>query len=137
MAHEVVGGCKCGLVRYIGTLADAPMLRCHCRDCQQLTGTGHAEMVPLEADVFKISDVCSIYAMIGASGQSTYSGFCPNCGSQLTRKAEIAPNWVFIHAASLDDPTIYVPAKSIHSGAAQPWDGAVVEWSGQGLKGNN
>lgn len=127
MAYEIVGGCKCGLVRYSGTLSEAPMLRCHCRDCQQLTGTGHAEMIPVIAETFAISDGCKTYEMTADSGRFTYSSFCSNCGSQLTRTAEIAHDLVFIHAASLDDPSIYSPTKSIYPSSAQPWDGAVIE----------
>ena len=87
MSERVTGGCKCGLVRYEGTRLDAPMFRCHCRDGQQLTGTGHSEMLPLAIDGFSISGYCKNYEMIGTSGQPTFSGFCPNCGSPLTRNS--------------------------------------------------
>lgn len=86
MKDEVLGGCKCGLVRYRGIRADVPMFRCHCRDCQQLTGTGHSEMMPLIAESVTINEECKTYEMVGGSGKLTYSGFCPNCGSQLTRR---------------------------------------------------
>ena len=88
MTDEVVGGCKCGLVRYKGARADTPMFRCHCRDCQQLTGTGHSEMMPVLTETFTIGDACKTYELIGGSGRPIYSSFCPNCGSQLTRRSE-------------------------------------------------
>ncbi len=127
MADEVLGGCKCGLVRYSGTRAEAAMFRCLCRDCQQLTGTGHSEMMPLVAETFTIGDSCTIYEMIGGSGRPTFSGFCPNCGSQLVRRSEKFSDRVYIHAASLDDPTNYEPASSIYSETAQPWDDAIIK----------
>lgn len=126
MPENVQGGCKCGLVRYTGTCADAPMFRCHCRDCQQLTGTGHSEMMPLVAESFSIGDACKIYEMTGGSGQSTFSGFCPNCGSQLTRQSVRMQDLIYVHAASLDDPSRYTPDKSIYTDAAQHWDPSVV-----------
>lgn len=122
MAERVAGRCKCGLVRYEGTLIDAAMFRCHCRDCQRLTGSGHADMVPLDLASFAISDACNTYEMIGGSGRRTYSGFCPTCGSQLTRHSERMDDRIYAHAASLDDPGAYCPEKSIYSGSAQPWD---------------
>lgn len=127
MPDTFLGGCKCGLVRYSGMRADAPMFRCHCRDCQQLTGSGHSEMVPLIRESFEISDACKTYEMTGGSGRSTYSGFCPNCGSQLTRRSERMEDRIYVHAGSLDDPSKYAPEKSIYSDAAQCWDGTVVE----------
>ena len=127
MTKNATGGCKCGLVRYSGRLADADMFRCHCRDCQQLTGSGHSEMVPLEAPGFTIGADCREFEMAGGSGQSTYSGFCPSCGAPLTRRSAIMNDRVYVHAASLDDPTLYSPAKSIYVNAAQPWDEAIVQ----------
>ena len=127
MAGEVTGGCKCGLVRYQGTLIDAAPFRCHCRDCQQLTGSGHAEMMPLTLNSFTISDACKVYDMEGGSDQPTYSGFCPNCGSPLTRRSTKMSDRIYVHASSLDDPGKYAPEKSIYSDAAQPWDqGSVI-----------
>lgn len=126
MPDTIQGGCKCGLVRYSGTRSDAPMFRCHCRDCQQLTGTGHSEMVPLGADTFSINDGVKIYQMTGGSGQPTFSGFCPNCGSQLTRRSTRMCDRVYVHAASMDDPSNYCPEKSIYSESAQGWDTSVI-----------
>ncbi|WP_420819932.1 GFA family protein [Ruegeria marisrubri] len=103
------------------------MFRCHCRDCQQLTGTGHSEMIPLLAETFTIGYACKTYELIGGSGWPTYSSFCPNCGFQLTRRSERMNDRIYVHAASLDDPSRYVPEKSIYSEAARPWDDGVIK----------
>ncbi|MEO0863979.1 MAG: GFA family protein [Pseudomonadota bacterium] len=126
MANRLVGGCKCGLVRYTGTRLNAPMFRCHCRDCQQLTGSGHAEMIPVSATDFRIGEACKTFEMTGGSGRSTFSGFCPNCGSQLTRSSERMSDRVYLHASSLDDPGHYKPGKSIYADCAQAWDQSAV-----------
>ncbi|MEO0634510.1 MAG: GFA family protein [Pseudomonadota bacterium] len=123
----VEGGCKCGAVRYRGPLLDAPMFRCHCRDCQHLTGTGHSEMVPLQRDAFEISDGWQDFEMTGGSGQSSFAGFCPRCGSPLTRRSARMGDRIYVHAGSLDDPSLYAPAKSIYAGDAQVWDGAIID----------
>ncbi|WP_425038155.1 GFA family protein [Primorskyibacter sp. S187A] len=118
----ITGGCKCGRIRYAGLRSDAAMFRCHCRDCQHLTGAGHADMVPLQRASFEISADCTIYEMRGGSGQPTFSGFCPGCGSQIFRRSTRMPDRMYVHAASLDDPTIYAPDISLYPEAAQPWD---------------
>ena len=122
MTKRVTGGCKCGLVRYEGSRFNAPMFRCHCTDCQRLTGTGHSEMLPLDIHDFTISAECKTFEMLGGSGQPTYSGFCPNCGSQITRNSSRMSDRIYVHAASLDNPSEYNPQKSIYSGSAQKWD---------------
>lgn len=126
MTQHLTGGCKCGLVRYSGTLAAFPMIRCHCRDCQQLTGTGHADMMPLDEATFQITDACKVFEMTGDTGGRSLSGFCPDCGSQLTRRFDTLSGEVFVHAASLDDPTAYTPSRSIFTGSAQPWDHDII-----------
>ncbi len=126
MSERMLGGCKCGLVRYEGTRLDAPMFRCHCRDCQQLTGSGHSEMMPLAREDFAITDTCKTYEMSGGSGQSTFSGFCPNCGSQITRYSQRMSDRIYVHASSLDDPGKYEPEKSIYPNSAQVWDEAAI-----------
>ena len=127
MTEILQGGCKCGLVRYRGARADTPMFRCHCRDCQQLTGTGHSEMTPLLADSFSMSEGGKQYQMQGGSGLATYSWFCPNCGSPLARRSERRSEFVYVHAASFDEPSKYAPEKSIYSDAAQVWDRSIIE----------
>jgi hypothetical protein len=122
MVDAIEGGCKCGLVRYQGTPMGAAPFRCHCRDCQQLTGSGHSEMMPRIIDTFSIFDACKIYDMKGGSSKPTYSGFCPNCGSQLTRRSTTMGDRIYVHASSLDDPRRYAPKKSPFPDAAQPWD---------------
>lgn len=125
--HDVMeGGCRCGRVRYRATGIKARMFRCHCRDCQHFTGTGHADLVPVDAATFEISAACRTYEMAGGSGAPTWNGFCPNCGSQVYRRAARTPDRLYLYAASLDDPTIYAPARSICTDAAQPWDHTVI-----------
>ncbi|MEP1208903.1 MAG: GFA family protein [Rhizobiaceae bacterium] len=122
MMAKLVGRCKCGAVEYQGESTDTEGFRCYCRDCQQLTGTGHSEMMPLKAASFEVDGSYSEFRMTGGSGQPTWSGFCQNCGSQLTRRSKRIEDRIYIHAASLDDPTQYAPSKSIYIDSAQPWD---------------
>ncbi|WP_084066252.1 GFA family protein [Marivita hallyeonensis] len=60
--------------------------------------------------------------MVGGSGQFTFSGFCPTCGSQITRNSQRISDRIYVHASSLDDPGKYEPEKSIYPNSAQAWD---------------
>ena len=122
MTEELKGGCKCGAVRYRGQRASASAFRCHCRDCQRLTGSGHADMMPLDRTSFVIEGPAKAFVMKGRSGKATFSGFCDVCGSQLTRRSERMSHLIYVHAGSLDDPGRYSPDRSIFADAAQPWD---------------
>lgn len=122
MSDVVTGGCKCGQVRYSGDRAEAAAFRCYCRDCQQLTGTGHSEMLPLKKEGLSITGDYARFEMVGRSGKKTWSGFCRSCGSPVTRQSERMADRVYVHAGSLDDPAIHAPEMSIYEEAAQPWD---------------
>ncbi|MEL6914621.1 MAG: GFA family protein [Pseudomonadota bacterium] len=122
MAETFTGGCKCGRVTYRGTRAETAMFRCYCRDCQQLTGAGHAEMVPLRAEGFEITGSYRTYQMTGGSGQATWSGFCGVCGAPLTRRSARNAGTIYVHAGSLHDPGRYAPERQICEDSAQPWD---------------
>jgi hypothetical protein len=124
--EKVTGGCKCGAVRYRGERADAPMFRCHCRDCQQLTGGGHANMMPLVRETFALEGDVTTYAMQGGSGKLTYSLFCGACGSQLIRRSERSNDRLYVHAGSLDAPATFTPQMSIYTDAAQHWDAGII-----------
>ncbi len=78
------------------------------------------------SESFIISDVCKTYEMVGGSGQLTYSGFCPHCGSQITRRSERMGDRIYVHASSLNDPGKYSPEKSIYSASAQHWDASAI-----------
>ena len=49
-------------------------------------------------------------------------GFCPNCGSNMLGKPDVAPDVIAIAAGSLDDPSQYLPALDIFTDSAPPWD---------------
>jgi hypothetical protein len=40
MSKPYTGGCACGAVRYEITAEPIMMLKCHCRDCQRIIGSG-------------------------------------------------------------------------------------------------
>ena len=122
MTEQITGGCKCGRCRYEGERAEAEMFRCYCRDCQQLTGTGHAEMLPLVAGSFVLHGPVREFEMAGGSGRPTWSVFCGSCGAPLMRRSQRMSDRVYVHAASLDDPALYRPERVIYAEAAQDWD---------------
>ena len=62
------------------------------------------------------------YKTIGDKGNAVERGFCSVCGSQVTTKLERMPDVLGLHAASLDDPSLYTPTIDAFTASAQPWD---------------
>ena len=81
MKIPFTGGCMCGAIRYECSASPIFMGNCHCRDCQQATGTAFAAAILVPRDAVTISGDLKYYEVIGGGGHPIGRGFCPNCGS--------------------------------------------------------
>lgn len=94
---------------------------CHCRDCQQATGSAFAAAMLVPQNAVTITGNVTYYDVTGDSGSIVSRGFCPICGSRLFSKPPI-PELMGIMAGSLDDPSWFKPQAEIYVASAQPWD---------------
>ncbi|MFS8183178.1 GFA family protein [Pseudovibrio denitrificans] len=122
MTEQLTGGCACGEVRYEADGEIEFSFNCHCRKCQQATGTGHSSAFAVATNQVQFQGEIREYKASSDNGAATYSGFCPTCGSPLTSRTERFPDRIYIHAATLDDPSRFSPAFTVFEEAAQPWD---------------
>ncbi|KZK96867.1 GFA family protein [Pseudovibrio sp. Ad26] len=122
MTEQLTGGCACGAVRYEAKGEIEFSFNCHCRKCQRSTGTGHSSAFAIDVAGIQFQGEVREHKAISDNGAATYSGFCPTCGSPLTSRTERFPNRIYIHAATLDDPSHFSPSVIVFEEAAQPWD---------------
>ena len=122
MTENIRGGCACGAVRYEVRAEIEFSFNCHCRKCQRATGAGHSSAFAVPKAEFKCSGTISEFASSSDNGAITHAGFCPKCGSPMTSRTERFPERIYIHAATLDDPSKFTPAFVVFGDAAQPWD---------------
>jgi hypothetical protein len=115
----ITGGCLCGRVRY--TINGEPLRRyiCHCRDCQQATGSSFAPGLGFPAAAVTVEGELKTYDVIGGSGQTVHRNFCPNCGSWVTGTSN--PAFAGVLVGTLDDPSAFSPMFEQFCDAAQPW----------------
>jgi hypothetical protein len=118
----LTGGCLCGAIRYETSASPVFSGNCHCRDCQQISGSAYMPMIFVPEASVTISGEVSYFVKTGDSGKQVTRGFCPTCGSQLFGKPEIVPGVLAIRAGSLDNPALYQPQMDIYVASAQPWD---------------
>lgn len=121
MKIPFTGGCLCGALRYECLAEPIVMGNCHCRHCQQATGTAFAAAILVPSNAVKIVGDVKYYDVIGDSGKIVGRGFCPNCGSRLFSKPPL-PELLGIMAGSLDDPSEFQPGMDFYTASAQPWD---------------
>ena len=100
---ECKGGCLCGKIQYVieGTPDPAMQFTCHCRDCQQVTGAGHARSMGVPEDMVKWSGQPKVYN-IQHEASTVATAFCEACGSPIYKATTNLPGAIFFHVGSLD-----------------------------------
>ena len=104
-AKPVTGGCFCGAVRYEASEPPTKASYCHCRMCQQLSGSAFVLGVTFAKATFRFTrGEPKFYP----SSDIAERGFCANCGSRLIYRPFNA-EWVAVKAGSLDHPEDFPP----------------------------
>ena len=122
MTAPITGGCACGAVRYVSNGEIEFAFHCFCRRCQRMTGGGHSSAFALPSSDVKMTGDVKYFKQVSDSGFATHAGFCPTCGSPVLSKTERFPDRLYMHVATLDDPSTFDPSFVVFEEAAQPWD---------------
>ncbi|PYJ92998.1 MAG: aldehyde-activating protein [Verrucomicrobia bacterium] len=82
MKIPFTGGCSCGAIRYECTAEPIMMFKCHCRDCQHVTGSGFAPAVLLPLGALRLTRGQLRYHFTSSMARGKHKrGFCPGCAT--------------------------------------------------------
>ncbi len=95
---------------------------CQCRQCQRISGAGHAAQFAVDADRAQVHGDVRTYDLPADSGNTSTSGVCGDCGSPVLKRSSGYPQLLFLHAATLDAPAAFRPQMVVYSRFGQPWD---------------
>jgi hypothetical protein len=120
MSKKQVGGCLCGEVRYSVEDDFKSFYQCHCKQCQQLTGSAFASNI--------ITDAENIEWLTGLEKVKTFAhptrnfskAFCVECGSAVpfVNKSKTS---LIIPAGSLSDAPHIEPDANIFTSEQASW----------------
>lgn len=117
------GGCSCGAIRYECSAEPVASFNCHCRACQQYTGSAFISARLVPASAFRITKgSVREYTTLGDNGSEIHRGFCETCGSPVATRLGRLPEYVGVPAGSMDDPSTHNPTMDLFVRDAQPWD---------------
>ena len=122
MATPFTGGCRCGAIRYECSAEPLMTGNCHCRDCQQVSGSAFLANLAVPKDALTLTGEVKYYKVKADSGNTVSHGFCPTCGAPVVAKNSGMPALMFLRAGNLDDPSWFRPAIDVYTASAQPWD---------------
>ncbi len=118
----LTGGCTCGAVRYRSDAEPRFSFHCQYRQCQLMTGGGHASPMRVGADTLEVEGDLSVFARQSGSGNRRTNAFCPVCTSPVMTASDAYPEVRFVRAGTLDEPARFVPQRAVHGEGRQPWD---------------
>ncbi len=116
------GGCGCGAVRY--RIAGEPIMvhNCHCRQCQQQTGSTSVVNAFWESDRITITGELEEAEFAAGSGNLHVIARCAACGTALVsyygRMGRLMGG---MRAGTLDDPGSLTPDVAIFVAEQMPW----------------
>jgi hypothetical protein len=122
MSPNRTGGCLCGAVRYEYAGAPGPAAYCHCEDCRKCTGSAFNVSMRVEAASFRIvAGRPRGFTKSADSGNRLTRHFCQDCGSPLYTSSPVHPEFVYVKAESLDDPSFVHPDHQSWTKSRVPW----------------
>ncbi len=114
----ITGGCLCGAVRYAlsGPPLDAGY--CHCRVCQRANGAPVVAWTTVRISAFEYTQGTPSRF---ASSSRYQREFCAACGTPLVFRRQVAPEFVDVTLASLDEPSLISPEYHIWRASRIAW----------------
>lgn len=117
----LLGGCICGRLRY-EVAQPQVVLICHCRNCQQRTGSAYnLSMLALRGDFGLLQGETTARELPGGSGALHRHHFCPCCLVRTHTEMLAYPDIINVRAGTLDDTRVAQPIAQIWTRLAQPW----------------
>ncbi|MXO73300.1 GFA family protein [Alteraurantiacibacter buctensis] len=125
MTEETVreGGCGCGQVRYRLTGEPIFVNNCHCRLCQQQTGSTSVVNLFLEAGrVELLAGALTEHTVKGGSGGPHVICRCAACGTAVwSVYPRLGRLGLGVRAGTLDEPGSVTPDAVIFTDSMMPW----------------
>jgi len=116
------GGCFCRKVRY--RLTSAPMFVhcCHCRNCQNQTGSAFVINAIIETGRIELlAGRPEITTVESGSGRPHDVYRCPDCRTAVWSDYGRRPGMRFVRVGTLDDPATLPPDVHIFTRSKLPW----------------
>jgi hypothetical protein len=116
----MTGSCLCGAVRYRIRAPLQEIHHCHCSRCRKAHGAAFSTYAGVAADSFAFSAGADRVRRYRSSPEVERS-FCGTCGSNLTFRADFAPDSLYVAVGSFDEDPGMRPQLHIFAGSKASW----------------
>ena len=119
---EVLGGCRCGAVRYQLALDALPRTyACHCRDCQTWSGSAFSQQTFVPEASLCVTGPLAVYELTNSSGRTSMQRMCAICHTRVYNSNSARPGVVVVRAGTLDRSDELDVVAHIWVKRKQPW----------------
>ncbi|CAO2649276.1 Nn.00g066610.m01.CDS01 [Neocucurbitaria sp. VM-36] len=118
------GGCRCGGVQYTSSAQPSDITFCHCRTCQQLSGSGYLSFVDVSKAAVEFTKSSTRKTLkLSNVAQRT---FCSDCGAPISMAYSLDPDHIGLTVATIDFASLTSdsppkPSKHIFLREKAPW----------------
>ena len=119
---EILGGCRCGAVRYRLALDALPRTyACHCRDCQTWSGSAFSQQTFLPEVSLSVTGPLAVHELTNPSGRISVQRMCAVCHTRVYNSNSARPGVVVVRAGTLDRSDELDVVAHIWVKRKQPW----------------
>ncbi len=116
------GGCICGKLRYAVNDTPLAVMMCHCKNCQQRTGSAFSLAMLAYRQDFAVTSGETLWRDLpGGSGALHRQHICPECFTRTHTEMLAYPDIINVRPGTLDNPSIATPIAQIWTSVAHPW----------------
>ena len=112
------GSCLCGAVTYEADCEIQRIFNCHCRDCQQATGSVYTTVLLVPEKDVKIKGYPASYTHMADSGATMIKRYCSSCGSPLFSMNSRRQGFIGIRAGTIAQKHIVEPQLNVFCDSA-------------------
>ncbi|WP_429592310.1 GFA family protein [Sphingomonas zeicaulis] len=118
----VVGGCRCGKLRYTVELeALPPSYACHCLDCQTWSGSAFALHALLPESLVILSGTTVDFGIDSDEAMVSTQIACPACMTRIANRNDAVPGMLILRSGTLDRSDEIIPVAHIWTRRKQLW----------------
>lgn len=117
----IVGGCRCGAVRYTLALDALPRTYvCHCHYCQTWSGSAFSQQAIVSESMMEVTGDVDIFEL-QTEDRISRQRFCAKCHTRVFNTNSARPGFVALRAGTLDDSDKLDVGAHIWTKRKQPW----------------
>ncbi|KAH7378429.1 S-adenosyl-L-methionine-dependent methyltransferase [Phaeosphaeria sp. MPI-PUGE-AT-0046c] len=94
------GGCRCGGIKYTSNVPPSDITLCHCRTCQQLSGSVYLPFISFSNAALRYTEATTLKTLkLSEVAERTY---CSSCGTPISMVYSFFPDEVSVTMGSVD-----------------------------------